>query len=267
VASSAVSLARFPRRRRRPGTHVTLRDVYSPGLGNRRDLHVYLPAGYGESDARYPVVYLQDGQNLFDHRLAFAGAWGADAAADASARLGWQAILVGVPNALQQRVDEYSPFHDPRIGGGRGDRYLQFLLRTVKPLIDAEYRTKPGRDDTIIGGASLGGLIALYAFFRHPEVFGRTCVQSPALWFAKAAIFDYVAAAPAFPGRIFLDVGRREGEGTWRNARRMRDMLHAKGYDPDRTLRYVEDRTGRHHESAWGRRLKKALPFLLSTEP
>ncbi|MCE2942338.1 MAG: alpha/beta hydrolase [Gemmatimonadota bacterium] len=264
---ASVSLARFRRRRRRPGTHVTLRGVYSPGLGNRRDLHVYLPAGYAEGDQRYPVVYLHDGQNLFDPRLSFAGAWGADTAADATARLGWEAILVGVANGQAQRADEYSPFNDPRIGGGRADRYLQFLLRTVKPLVDGEFRTKPGRDDTVIGGASLGGLVSLYAFFRHPEYFGRASVQSPALWFARAAIFEYVAAAPAFPGRIFLDCGRLEGEGTLRNARRMRDMLRDKGYVDGRTLRWVEDRTGRHHESAWGRRLKRALPFLLADEP
>lgn len=261
------TLARFPRRSRRRGRLLTLAGVYSPGLGNRRDLHVYLPASYDAGTARYPVAYLQDGQNLFDPALSYVGAWGADLAADATARLGWEAILVGVSNAGPARVDEYAPFADPRIGGGRADRYLQFLLRTVKPLVDAEFRTRPGRDDTVIGGASLGGLLSLYAFFRHPEVFGRACVQSPALWFGREGIFDYVDAAPAFPGRLFLDVGHREGEGTLRNARRMRDRLLAKGYVTDMSLRYLEDRTGRHHESAWGRRLKRALPFLLAENP
>ena len=240
--------------------------VWSPELGNRRDLFVYLPPSYDEG-GHFPVVYLQDGQNLFDPRLSFAGSWRADAAADAVARLGYEAILVGIANANERRVDEYSPFIDAKVGGGKGERYLQFLIRTAKPHIDSAFRTRPGREDTAIGGASLGGLISLYAFFRHPEIFGRVSVQSPALWFAGGAIFDYVAAASAVPGRIFLDVGGKEGTGTLRNARRLRDLLRDKGYEPGRTLHYLEQRTGTHHESAWGRRLKRALPFLLEETP
>ena len=239
--------------------------VYSPGLGNTRDLHVYLPPSYDDDESvRYPVVYLHDGQNLFDARLSFAGAWEADAAADASARLGHEAILVGVANTAEGRIGEYTPFRDARLGGGDADRYLLYIIRTVKPSIDRRYRTRTGREQTLIGGSSLGGLVSLYAFFRFPEFFGGASVQSPSLWYAGGAIFDYVAAAPWYPGRIFLDVGRHEGEGTLRNARRMHEMLLSKGYEPDRTLCWIEDRAGRHHESAWGRRLKRALPFLLT---
>lgn len=261
-----ISLARFPRRRARPGRHVRIAGVWSPELGNRRDVFVFLPPSYDDG-GHFPVVYLHDGQNLFDPRLSFAGSWGADAAADAAARLGYEAILVGIANANERRVHEYSPFVDAKVGGGAGERYLQFLIRTVKPRIDADYRTRPGREETVIGGASLGGLISLYAFFRFPEIFGRASVQSPALWFAGGAIFDYVAAASAVPGRIFLDVGGKEGVGTLRNARRMRDLLRDKGYEPGRTLHYLEQRTGKHHEAAWGRRLKRALPFLLEEAP
>lgn len=263
---AGLSLARFPRKPARPGRHVRLPGVWSPELGNRRDLSVFLPPSYDDGGS-FPVVYLHDGQNLFDARLSFAGSWGADAAADAAARLGYESILVGIAHANEQRVDEYSPFVDAKVGGGAGERYLQFLVRTVKPRIDSEYRTRPGREDTVIGGASLGGLISLYAFFRFPEIFGRASVQSPALWFAGGAIFDYVTAAAPPPGRIFLDVGAREGTGTLRNARRMRDLLRDKGFEPGRTLHYLEQRTGRHHESAWGRRLKRALPFLLEDTP
>ncbi len=242
---------------------VRLAGLWSPELGNRRDVWVYLPPSYDEG-GRFPVVYLQDGQNLFDDRLSFAGAWGADLAADASARLGFEALLVGVANTNEHRVHEYSPFRDARVGGGRGERYLQFLAGTVKPRIDREFATRPERDATAIGGASMGGLIALYGFFRLPEVFGRASVQSPALWFAGGAIFDYVTAAAPPPGRVFLDCGGREGAGTLRNARRMRDLLERKGYLPGRTLRWLEHPAGTHHEHAWGRRLKRALPFLLA---
>jgi predicted alpha/beta superfamily hydrolase len=257
TAERGVSRARFPRGTRRTGSVRTLADVYSAELGNHRDLHVYLPPSYDGGDARYPVIYLQDGQNLFDDATSFAGAWGAGIAADSAARLGY------VSNVGPVRIDEYSPFVDPRLGGGKGERYLAFLVRTVKPLIDRDFRTQRGRRHTIVGGASMGGLLALYAFFRYPDVFGVACVQSPALWFASGAIFDYVDAAPFYPGRIYLDVGRREGEGTLRNARRMCASLIEKGYVENKTLKWVEDARGAHHESAWGRRLKKALPFLL----
>ncbi|HYV95842.1 MAG TPA: alpha/beta hydrolase-fold protein [Gemmatimonadaceae bacterium] len=255
----------FTRAPRRAGTIETIAGVRSPELGNTRDLHVYLPPGYAGSASRYPVAYMQDGQNLFDPELAFAAPWNAQVAADASARLGYPLIIVGIANLGAHRVDEYSPFADRRVGGGVGDRYLVFVRDRVKAMIDREYRTLPGREHTIIGGASMGGLIALYAYFRFPEVFGRACVQSPALWFAEGAFFDYVDAATYVPGRIFLDVGRREGVQTLYNARRLRDALHARGFVEGDSLRWIEDRVGAHDERAWGRRLKRALPFLLES--
>lgn len=257
------SLARFHRGPRQAGTVHLIERVYAPELGNARDIHVYLPPGYDAGLARYPVVYLHDGQNLFDPALAFAAAWRADAAADAAARLGYECILVGVSNVGAARIDEYSPFNDPRVGGGKGEHYLAFLLRRVKPLIDSQFRTLQDREHTAIGGASLGGLISLFAFFRYPEVFGSAIVQSPALWFAQGAMLNYIEAVPHVPGRIWLDVGRREGKQTVRNARALRRQLVAKGYIENRTLRWIEDRNAAHDEVAWGRRLKRALPFVL----
>jgi predicted alpha/beta superfamily hydrolase len=260
-------MLRFMRRSRRAGTVRTLAGVHSPQLDNVRDLHVYLPPGYEETDQRYPVVYLQDGQNLFDDALSFSGAWKAAAAADASARLGYPAILVGISNIGSSRIDEYSPYHDSEIGaGGRGEAYLSFVIDTVKPLIDAELRTRPGRADTLIGGSSMGALIALHAFFRHPDVFGGASIQSPALWFANRAVLHDVADAEWHRGRIYLDVGRREGKTTLDNALSLRGELLLKGFVERRTFWWVEDPRGTHHESAWGRRLKKALPLLLAAE-
>jgi predicted alpha/beta superfamily hydrolase len=209
---------------------------------------------------------MQDGQNLFDPALSFAGSWGAKEAADATSRLGLDAILVGISNVGASRIDEYSPFTDHRVGGGRGEQYLAFVLRRVKPLVDRTFRTLGAREHTVIGGASMGGLIALYAFFRHPQVFGRVAVQSPALWFAGGGMFDYIDAVPYIPGRVFLDVGVLEGAQTLRNAQLLRERLRHKGYAEGTTLRWLEDRRGTHQEAAWGRRLKRALPFLLAPE-
>jgi predicted alpha/beta superfamily hydrolase len=233
----------------------------TPGLD--RDLSVYLPPSYARGECRYPVLYLQDGQNLFDPEESFAGSWRVDLAMDQAAARGFEGIAVGIPNAGEGRLAEYSPF-DAKAGPGRGGEYVTYLADTIKPLVDARYRTIPGRGTTGIAGSSMGGLISLFAFFARPDVFGATAAMSPSLWYADRAVFGLVEAAPFQTGRIYLDVGRREGEETVADARRLRDLLLAKGYRKGDQLRYVEDRTGGHEEAAWSRRLRAALPFLLA---
>jgi len=253
------------RARAHRGTVRTIPAVASPELGNRRNLLVYTPASYARGTARYPVIYMHDGQNLFDAATSFAGDWGLKTALAWASRRGLEAIVVGIPNMGAARIDEYTPFVDPKVGGGGGDRYLNYLINTVKPLVDARFRTLPDRTHTGIAGSSLGGLISLYAYFRYPSVFGFAAALSPALWFANAAILDVAEQATRAPGdgRLYFDVGLPEGDTHVRLARRLRDVLLAKGYEPQRDLRWVEDEAGRHHESAWGRRFRRALPFLL----
>lgn len=251
------------RKRSPPGTLEVIRDVHSPELGNRRDILVYLPSSYAKADKPLPVIYMQDGQNLFDPTTSFAGEWGVDQAMARAPRKGRRGIVVGVPNMGIDRMKEYSPFRDTLHGGGGGDAYVDFLINTLKPMIDARYRTRPERAATGIVGSSLGGLISLYAYFRAPAQFGFVGALSPALWFANGDVFPYVEGAANVSGRVYLDVGTREGEGTVANARAMRDVLERKGYRAGKKLRWVEDRGGMHNEAAWGRRLRKALPFLL----
>lgn len=253
-----LGLRRFlPPWRARKGQLVVLPSVHSPQLGNRRDLFVYVPPT--REGARYPVIYMHDGQNLFDPATSFAGTWGVDEALRWASRRGLDAIVVGIPNMGEARLAEYNPFVEA------GDRYLDFVIHTVKPLVDAQFPTLPDRTHTGIAGSSMGGLISLYAFFRYPEVFGFAAALSPSLWFADGALLDLAARAPRLPGggRLYLDVGMREGEQTVALARRLRDLLLAKGYEPRRDFRWVEDKNGVHHESAWGRRFRQALPFLL----
>ncbi len=252
------------RRRTPPGTLQVIHEVYSPELANRRDILVYLPAAYEKSEEAFPVIYMHDGQNLFDPTTSFAGEWGVDDAMAKAPRGGRKAIVVGIPNMGIDRIREYSPFVDPRNGGGLGDVYVSFILDTLKPLIDKRFRTLRSVEHTGIIGSSLGGLISLYAFFRQPASFGFAGVMSPALWFAGGAIFPYVREAPYVRGRLYLDVGTREGEGTLANARMMRDLLIEKGYALEQQLHWVEDAGGMHNEAAWGRRLRPALPFLLN---
>ena len=258
------------------GNVIVLEDLESPQLGNRRDILVYLPPSYDSGNGRYPVLYLHDGQNLFDQATSFAGEWQVDETMETLSREGIEAIVVGIPNAGMARLDEYSPFHDPPRGGGQGDPYLSFIVDTVKSIVDDEFRTRPGREHTGIMGSSMGGLISLYAFFRHADVFGLAGIMSPAFWFANGAIYDYVQEAPFVGGKIYMDAGTREEGGSMKylfglyrsrryygGVRRMQRLLVKKGYRPRRELLYMEEKWARHEEQAWARRLPKAIRFLL----
>ena len=256
----------------------TLKHVWSRELRKRRDVDVYLPASYA-SGVRYPVVYMMDGQNLSDPAAAFAGTWDLDAALDHLAWRGIEAIVVGVHHAGGDRLSEYSPFRDPRHGGGDADDYLAFLVDTLKPRIDRMFHTRRDRDSTTILGSSMGGLLSLYAFFRYPSVFGRAGVMSPSIWFGQGAVLDFIHDARTPPGRVYLDVGTAEGTGTLRDVRRLGRLLVRQGFTRARrgrvsirsakalaerpTLRYLEDAGGHHNEAAWAGRLEEALAFLL----
>jgi predicted alpha/beta superfamily hydrolase len=250
----------------RPGTLELLPDVMSPQLRNERDLLVYLPASHGEGERRFPVLYMHDGQNLFDPATSFAGEWQVDETMAAASLQGLEAIVVGVPNMREKRMNEYSPFDGADWGLGRGDAYLDFLTKTVKPLVDRRFRTLTDRRHTGLAGSSMGGLISLYGFFARPETFGFTAAMSPSLWLNDEAIFPLVEAAPFTPGRIYLDVGHLEGARHVANVRRLRDLLAAKGYRDGVELRWIEDEHGQHTESAWARRFSAALPYLLGAQ-
>jgi predicted alpha/beta superfamily hydrolase len=253
-----------------------LQDVESALLGNQRDILVYLPPSYELSKRRYPVVFLHDGQNLFDAATSYAGEWQVDETMEGLARDGIEAIMVGIPNAGVARINEYSPFNSADYGAGRGDMYLDFIVGQVKPLVDGAFRTLPGPAHTGIMGSSMGGLISLYAFFNRPQIFGFAGVMSPSLWFAKNAIYDAVRKAPHNAGRLYLDAGTREygGDSIWSilpfrsrryyaSVRRMYRLLVKKGYRPKRDVLYVEEKNAGHNEAAWARRLAPAIRFLL----
>jgi len=240
-----------------------MRDVLSPQLRNYRDLLVALPPGYPETGTVHPVIYMQDGQNLFDPATSYAGDWGLVDALQESDAGGTVPILVGIPNTGRRRGYEYGPFRDIIHGGGGGDRYLAFVVETVKPLVDASFRTRPERPHTVIAGSSLGGLISLYGLYRYADVFGGAGVLSPALWFADGAMFRFVGElADLSVGRIHLDIGTEEGEDALYDVRRLRASLIAAGHVEGRDLSYVEEEGGEHDEEAWGRRFRDALPFL-----
>jgi predicted alpha/beta superfamily hydrolase len=253
-----------------PGNHTVvgsvrvLHEVESPALGNRRDVFIYLPPSYHESERRYPVVYMHDGQNLFDQATSFGAEWEVDQTLEAASADGLECIVVGISNAGDDRANEYSPWRDSRHEvGGRGDAYVDWIVSGVKPLVDADFRTRPERLSTGIAGSSLGGLISLYGFFRRPECFGFVGAMSPAFWFGDRLIYPFVEQVPRNPGRIYLDAGTREGQEVLGDVRQMKALLRTRGYEPGRSLLTVVEPGGRHDEESWGRRLRRSMHFLL----
>lgn len=259
------------------GTVKVLRGVRSEMLGNERDILVWLPPSHGLINRTYPTLYMHDGQNLFDRQTSFAGEWGVDETLEALATEGIEAIVVGIPNAGQRRLAEYSPFEDPRFGGGRAADYLSFVVEVVRPLVDEAFRTTGQPEGTATIGSSMGGLISLWAFFERPDVFGLAGAVSPSIGFAGEAMIRYLERARFAGGRIYMDVGMNEGvprrpgvgelrrdpSGYVRLVRRARELLVRKGYIEGRDLLYVEDPAGAHNEAAWAARLPEALRFLL----
>ncbi len=253
--------------------------VHSPQLGNDRTVLVWLPPGYSEQpDQRYPVLYMHDGNNVFDAATAFTGVeWQADEAATrliAAGRIE-PLILVGVYNT-PDRANEYTLVPDAgRQTGGRGDAYLNFLVDTVKPLVDSTYRTRPQREHTAIGGSSLGGLISLYAVCRRPDVFSRAAVVSPALFWGERHVLQEARSAKwPTPPKIWIDIGTEEGAKEGRmtafnravdDCRALAAILDERGLRADRDYRLLIVEGGRHHESDWASRFEQVLEFLFAS--
>jgi len=234
-------------------------------LGNEREITVYLPPGYDDrDDRRYPVLYMQDGQNLFDPQRAYVPGnhWRLQEAADAAIgeRTASPMIIVGVDHTGPGRLDEYTPIRSEKHNaGGRAADYARFLREELKPAIDAAFRTIP--EDSAVGGSSLGGLVSLYLALHDADVFHRAAVMSPSVWWSDRAILGDVDAYAGKPPRMWLDIGGREGMEALRDTQTLRDRIQAKGWG-DETFRYYEDRRGDHSERAWARRVRQALEFL-----
>ena len=195
------------------GNLKILPSLYSPTLRNERSLVVYLPPSYVSSSLDYPVIYMMDGQNLFDVVTAHSGEWRVDETMERLSGEGIEAIIVAVANGGQNRTNEYSPFEVANDGGGQASQFIEFLTATVMPEIQARFRVSSRREDTFLFGSSLGALISLYGIYERPEMFGGAGLMSPSLWHGDYAIFDYLATKAPSDGRIYIDVGTRELSG------------------------------------------------------
>ncbi len=237
-------------------------------LSVAHDVIVYLPRGYErETTRRYPVLYMHDGQNLFDVATSFGKTeWGLDEAAEGLIAIGAiePVIIVGIYNAGALRIEEYTPTRDSaKKVGGKANLYGRMLIEELKPFIDAEYRTRPEMSNTGIGGSSLGGLVSLYLGLKYSGIYGRLAILSPSVWWDNRFIVRRVKALSTKPPqRIWLSTGTNEGRGVVKAARAVRDALIAKGWSPDADLLYSEIEGATHHESAWAAIMDPMLRFL-----
>jgi predicted alpha/beta superfamily hydrolase len=236
-------------------------------LRNQRDLIVYLPPGYENQPwALFPVVYLQDGQNLFDSATAFGGvAWNIQETADRLIDRGMvqPLIIVGIYNTGKSRIQEYAPTKAPKLGGGRADRYAKFLTQEVMPFIEKAYRVISGPSAAGIGGSSLGGLVSLYLGLKMPEIFGKIAALSPSVWWNQRVIHRFAADAQVQPRpQIWLDIGTREGPRIVQDVEQFRDILLKKGWHLGEDLHYERIEGGEHNEAAWAKRVGPFLQFL-----
>ena len=231
-----------------------------PALGVDRTLRVYLPPDYADcKDCRYPVVYFMDGQNVFDAATSYAGEWGADEVLDGlHQKHGLAVIAVAIDHGGEARMQELSVWSHPEFAPAKGDAYLADLIGTVKPAVDARYRTQTQPAATVIAGSSMGGLMAHAAVMRHPEVFGRALVFSPSYWFSPA-IAQETANTPLQPGqRVYIYVGGSEGDGMLSDAEAMATRWKAKLPDTA-ALQFAAAAEAGHNEAAWRTALPEAL--------
>jgi predicted alpha/beta superfamily hydrolase len=244
--------------------HANYRSQY---LEHTRDVIVNLPPGYEASDRRYPVIYMHDGQNLFNPSTAFGGVeWGVHRTARRAIERGEiePMIIVGVYNTGQYRIDEYTPTVDSKQKrGGKADLYGRFIVEDLKNFVDRQYRTMAGPENTGMGGSSLGGLVTLYLGLKYPQVFSRLMVMSPSVWWDQGLILRLVRGLRAKPStRIWLDVGTKEGKFAPSQTRMLRDELISQGWRLDSDLKFLQVKGGQHNERDWGDRVEPAFKFL-----
>lgn len=245
-----------------PNVQVLTPPLAMPGLDRTRTLRIYLPPSYATSDRRYPVIYMHDGQNLFDAATSFAGEWGVDETMDALARThDFEAIVVGIDNGGDKRMNELSAWPHADFGAAEGAQYLAFLVDVVKPRVDQQYRTEPGPDSTAIIGSSMGGLASHYAIHARPDVFGMAGVLSPSYWVAPQ-FYDEARAKPLqVDARVYLYAGGKEGA---QDTRRMHEQLSTTTQSRNLTLSIVD--AADHNEAAWRAEFPQVVTWLFGAQ-
>ncbi|WP_235296509.1 alpha/beta hydrolase [Portibacter marinus] len=227
------------------------------GLNRNRSIRVYLPLSYNDSDDRYPVLYMHDGQNLFDDSTSFVGEWKVDEALN---RVQKKLIVVGIDNGAEKRIHEMAPFDHPKYGHSEGLAYLNFIVNQVKPFVDEQYRTLSNRENTALMGSSLGGLITHFAAIEYSNIFGKVAIFSPSYWFSEQLrILEQEFDHPP-DVKMYIIMGGEEGQQMINPAKEMEAVLK-QDLNP-KNLYFSIIEKGTHSENFWSEEFMDAINFL-----
>ena len=234
--------------------HIIDTAFFIPQLKRTRRVWIYLPEDYAQSKKHYSVLYMQDGQNVFDEATAYSGEWGVDEYLDTLQDRQKECIVVAVDHGGLKRLNEYDPYNNKRFGKGEGGAYADFLVKTLKPFIDKQYRTKPSKENTFIAGSSMGGLISLYTILKYPGVYGGAGIFSPALWIAPK-LYDYMKRqGKKLDTDIYFYGGTKEDSAMVPNIEKAVSVLEKVSKS---TIKTAIGEGEHHSEAAW----RKAFPL------
>jgi predicted alpha/beta superfamily hydrolase len=221
---------------------------YIPQLKRHRRVWIYLPKGYASTTKKYPVLYLQDGQNIFDETTSGFGEWGVDEALDTLHQKEHELIVVAIDHGGAKRINEYAPYDMEKYGKGEGQAYADFLAKTLKPFIDKHYRTQKGEKTTWVAGSSMGGLISFYTVLKYPKVFGGAGVFSPAFWINPQLKSIDPHLAKKVKGRIYFYAGQLESDHMVSD---MLDVFNQMLHHSKARMETVIRAEGKHNEPTW----------------
>ena len=234
--------------------------IDAPQLKTSKKIWVYLPKNYTTSTKKYPVIYMHDAQNLFDASTSYVGEWNVDETLDS---INAQVIIIGIEHGGDKRIDELTPFKHEKYGGGKADDYLDFIVHTLKPKVDATYRTKTNAKNTAIFGSSLGGLVSFYAAVKYPEVFGKVGCFSPSFWFGRKDLNDLLAQTKDFKTKVYFLCGDNEGDAdVIPDMKNVEHWVNTKRCECKKLNKEVIVKGGQHNEKMWRENFKKAYLWL-----
>ncbi len=239
-------------------------NFFIPQLNRTRRIWMYFPPDYEISTSNYPVIYMHDGQNLFDAGTSFSGEWEVDETLNKLAAQGKSVpIVVGIDNGGSYRIAEYTPWPNTQYGGGDGDKYMEFIVETLKPFIDQNYRTLPDRENTALLGSSLGGLISHYGILKYQQVFGKAGLFSPSYWYSDSIWSFTHEQVKQYPSRIYQLCGTNESSGMVADMQRMNDSLVKSGYGQENIFNKIVS-GGQHNEKLWKESFGEAYLWLFT---
>lgn len=247
-----------------PRIHIVNEAFEIPQLQKKRKVSILLPAGYEKNlEKRYAVLYLHDAQNLFNPNSPY-GNWAIDHKLAVLSEKGLgDIIIVAVDHAGAERVNEFLPIKHKELGMSEGKKYIRFISETLKPYIDQNFRTLPGRLHTGVGGSSMGGLITGYAGLMYPETFGKLMIFSPSLWVTRHIPFDSIPFIQPFATKIYVYAGGKEGGSMLPNVKKLKESIEDQGFKSDKIhFKLAIDPNGQHTETRWGEEFPKAVEWL-----